>query len=975
MPTRSEIIVGRDTELKIIDEGLSAASAGSGRTIVLSGEAGIGKSRLATVAADRAATAGLLVLRGRASAIGQSVPFRPLTEALLSLLRTDAAVDVTGLGPYQPVLGQLVPDWNPASTVRGDMSPVILAEGVLRLIGLAGQDRGCLMVLDDLQDADEDSLAVVEYLIDNLAQLPAMLLCTVRSGPGAALDLAGSAARRGACALVELGRLGHDEVRHLAASWLDTEAAAVPDAVADRLWKDSAGNPFVAEELLDGMVRTGLVVRAGDTWRATGELHTIVPRTLVHTLANRMDLLDAEDRHLLLVAAVVGRRFPLEVVRTVTGMDDRDLPGRLRGAVAAQLVEPDDQQPDWYQFRHPLTAEALLSLLAPGARAGIAGRVADAVEASYPGLPGEWCQLVASLRLDAGDLATAGRLLAECGRRTLALGAASSAVALLDRARDLLAEHGDASVRADVLESLLYALAEAGQVQRALAHAGALEEFGGAGLNPTRRAALHTRIAWAAAIADCTDDGWSQVAAARAVLGPSAPAELTVPIDVAAARLTVAVPGHDRVERAEELARRAATAAEAVPLPMAACQAWQLLAVLTRGRDLDEATACLERARQLAITHDLPIREIHALVGLGADDALRYGTIDRLEQARQRALRAGAVTAFCRAEARIAMYSALRGDFATGAALTDRVLATVSRLKLAEITRYTLLVRAVLAAHQGRRRQMDSALAELGGLTGDPGHLTSMKYGLARAFCALLEEDRSRASAELALAEEADGQCAAIFHLGGRHGLQMLLRALDGDLDRDGYRELVSASAAQLPFNRQFVMLADAVLLGRSKHRTRAAEAVDRARQIGARYPVASALGLRLVAEDALQYDWGVPVDWLRSAEEYFHGCGVTAVAAACRSLLRRSGNRLIQRRRGHELIPGRLRSAGVTLREYEVLTLVARHHGNRTIATRLHISPRTVEKHIASLLSKTGLPDRVSLGDYALTLLAVSLG
>jgi len=123
---------------------------------------------------------------------------------------------------------------------------------------------------------------------------------------------------------------------------------------------------------------------------------------------------------------------------------------------------------------------------------------------------------------------------------------------------------------------------------------------------------------------------------------------------------------------------------------------------------------------------------------------------------------------------------------------------------------------------------------------------------------------------------------------------------------------------------------------------------------------------MRLVAEAALTDHWGEPVAWLREAEEYFHGAGVPATASACRAILRRAGARVGQRRAGLGRVPESLRRSGVTAREYDVLELVIDRWGNQQIAQRLHISPRTVEKHVASLIAKTGQTDRAALMRYA---------
>jgi len=162
-------------------------------------------------------------------------------------------------------------------------------------------------------------------------------------------------------------------------------------------------------------------------------------------------------------------------------------------------------------------------------------------------------------------------------------------------------------------------------------------------------------------------------------------------------------------------------------------------------------------------------------------------------------------------------------------------------------------------------------------------------------------------------------------------------------------------------WNRQFVGAAHAVLLGREGWPAEATAAVTEALRAAAPYPPARNLCLRLIARSAFEDGWGEPVDWVREAEEYFHGVGVPAVAAACRSLLRGMGAPVRQRRTGTEQVPADLRRCGVTVREFEVARLLVERFGNKDIADWLHISPRTVEKHVASLLRKTGHPDRTA--------------
>ena len=971
--TRASILVGRDEEFRTLERALAAARAGHGQAVFLVGEGGVGKSRLAVEAGGHAFATGMRLLRGRGSTIGPIVPFRPLTEALLSLRRAGELPEAGELGPYLPVLGRLVPDWSREAagdgTGQGGDMLVVLAEAVIRLTAVIGRGRGCLLVLDDLQDADAETLAVVEYLVDNLGDQPTVLLGTVRDEPCAALEVARAAVQRRACTIVELGRLGHDEVRRIAASCLDGEPGEVPPAVLERLWADSAGNPLLVEELLSGMVASGVLVCTPQGWRVVGELRAEMPRTLARSVVRRADQLGAQGRRLLSMAAVIGPRFPVAVVQAATGLDDRSLLSHLRAGLEAQLVTSDDQAPDWYAFQHPLTAEALLSDLLPAYRADLAHRAADAVEALYPGLPGEWCQLAATLRLDAGDPSRAGRLFAEAGRRAVAQGAANSAVTLLDRARDLLAGEPDAGLVADVVECLVQALTEAGLIGRALTLTGTLGEVGG-GIDRRRRAAMHARLAWAANVAGRVEEAATQVAAARALLGPHATTQELAPLDVVDAYLALDLPGSDRLATAATLARRAATVADEVPLPVVGCQAWQLLGVLARPADIDESTACFERARQIAREHHLPVWEIHALIRLGGNDALLTADLTRLEQARDAAVRAGAVTASYDAEVNLAMQAVLRGGYATAGATIDACMAAAERLHLIDTAQYVLLTRAVLAAHQGRRRDMDRALADFRGWGGDRSQHAPLAFGLARAFCALLEDDSERARHELAEAYALESANPTIFYLTGRYGLRLLLGVLAGTADEPDYEAVASTAPARLRWNRHFVTLAHAVLLGRAGHADRATAAVAQAQHVGVPYPMARHLGLRLVAQAAHADGWGTPDSWLYQAEDYFHRGAVPTAAAACRALLRKTGAPVPQRRGGTDGIPTALRSMGVTHREYEVLQLLPDRPTNRIIADLLHISPRTAEKHVANLIVKTGQPDRSTLCAVAPTML-----
>lgn len=932
------------------------------------GEPGIGKSRLASESERLASAAGMVLLRGRGSSVGPTVPFRPFAEALMSLSRGGESPLLAELGAYRPILSRLIPDFHDLATAPVDTSLLVLAEAVLRLVSLLSRKRGVLLILEDLHDADAETLALVEYLVDNLRDIPTMLLATSRNVPCGGLTLAHAAAQRHTADIIELPRLEVGEVRELAASCLEIGPDEVPDTVQDALWSASAGNPLMVEELLHGMVSSGQLTRGTCGWRMVGELRPEVPATFARSVGERSERLGVDGRLVLSAAAVLGSRFPLPVVQRISGLDDHSFLGHLRAGVAAQLITGDKPAPDWYAFQHPLIGEALLSLLTPIERADLSRRAADAVEEIYEGLSGEWCQVVATLRADAGDTAGAARQFIEAGRRALADGAPESAVTLLERARQLGSGHLDGATLADILEMLLNAYAEWGRFDRAFELADLFGDLDTV-LTTTQRATLHARLAWVCDLAGRWSDGVAALDTARMLLGPDPADEHAALIDSIAAELALNAPGPDRLVEAENLARRAVLAAERSDRPAIACQAWLTIAVVTRRRDLAESDSCLRRALALAEEHRLPPLRTYAQYLLGTHSWLADGSTAGLELAGQDARSVGAVIIACSVDASIVMHHVLRGEFEDAARQIPQQAQTANRLQMAGISRSLMVASATLAAHQGRRRDMERALAEFREAGGARAMIQALALGLAQAFCALLEEDADGAVAALVQMSTQDQAQPTSFSLAGQHGLQPFLGVLRGELGRAELDKVRVAPASAMRWNRQFVLLADAVLLGRSGRPDEAMARFTEAAQAAAIYPMARNLGLRLVAEPAHLDGWGDPRSWLAEAEDYFHTAGIPAVASACRALLRRVGGPVRQWRADTHRVPAQLRQLGVTTREFEVLELLVLHLTNKAIASRLHISPRTVEKHVANLMTKFAQPDRQALIAFTATL------
>jgi DNA-binding CsgD family transcriptional regulator/tetratricopeptide (TPR) repeat protein len=350
---------------------------------------------------------------------------------------------------------------------------------------------------------------------------------------------------------------------------------------------------------------------------------------------------------------------------------------------------------------------------------------------------------------------------------------------------------------------------------------------------------------------------------------------------------------------------------------------------------------------------------------------LASGSIVELERARQQALRIGAIPLVYEADGILGQQAILRSEYTRAAEIIDKCLEVTRRLRLGRSATYFLATKAILEAHQGRRSAMETTLAEVASWGGErASYELPYYYGLARTFCALLEENRELADSELAQALAYDAQNPTTFHTSGKNGLALLLGVLSGRSGWEHFEAVTATAAAGMRWNKQFVQLAHAVLLGRDGQVDAANAKLEEALQTASLYPMARHLGLRMVSEPAHADEWGEPVMWLRQAEEYFHNADIRAVASACRSLLRQLGVTVPQRRSGSELVPAKLRQLGITTREYEVCRLLVDRIGNKTIAARLHISPRTVEKHVASLMAKTRQPDREALCTFARTAL-----
>ncbi|WP_328472810.1 helix-turn-helix transcriptional regulator [Streptomyces sp. NBC_00448] len=375
---------------------------------------------------------------------------------------------------------------------------------------------------------------------------------------------------------------------------------------------------------------------------------------------------------------------------------------------------------------------------------------------------------------------------------------------------------------------------------------------------------------------------------------------------------------------------------------------------------------------QRAVRHGTPgARErarLEAVRLLGGHPATRSADAARLEAAVAEASAVAAVIEAPRRQLLLAVDALFRGRFSQAAALVDTAWVDIERLGLLGLGSHALAVQALIHAHQGRRDALADASARFDAWRGDREDEVPIVRGLGHAVCELLHGAGEAARALLHQLHAGDGDGAGsgersdTHHLCGPYGLTLLLDCVDGSAGRRDHAAISAHPAGRLPWNAFFVHLADAVLAGREGDARAAETALGQACAVAASYPPARHLGLGLVARTAARDGWGEPVRWLQEAELFYAAHGIQPAARHCRSQLRDLGERVRQRRTGSADVPERLWRLGVTVREFEVLTRLGRRHTNREIAAALHLSHRTVERHVANLLEKTQAANRREL-------------
>lgn len=945
-------LVGRDAELARLDGCLAAALAGSGRLLLLSGEAGIGKTRLASELAERARARGGLALVGRAVQGATRMPYRPLAEALQAGLRAGGSVEHPSLEAYRPALRRLLPDVDDAAGAVEVATPVAVMEGIVRLLGLLSQEGGALLLLEDLHWADADTLAVVEYLADHLASAPVLCLCTERTDTSEeATELVAGLAGRRAAERLRLEPLDDDEVQQMARLTLGVRE--VPAVLTSALRGRASGVPFLVEEMLSAYVAAGGPEQRRAEWWISRRIAEALPPSYRDVVRARLDQLDDAARELVQAAAVLGRSFDWRLLATITRSEEHDVLERLRAAARVRLIAAAAGHVPVFEFRHALAREAVLAELLPPERAVLAARVADAIETAHPGLPGEWCERVADLREVAGEPLRAQAALDEAARRAIARSALASAEQALLRARALAGDDYMAWIATEQL--LLEVYSRAGKTERIRELGEHLLETlvaGYAGMLHDRwLAPLHLRVARGLAPAGEWDLVERHLAEARALAQRAGDGALLAAVDSLETQAALAADDPSRAARCAASAKRTA---ERSGSPEAVCEALDAEgreAIATA--DVERASGAFERCAERARAAGARLWEVRALLELGAIDEASRGELRRLRDARALAGRIGAVSARAAADLGLAWGQLGRAELGGAEAALERCLAAARGHRLA-ILGEALAARCTLHALRVQAGELEAAADEA--LRAAPTPTTEAQViGNGRAVLALARGDEAGALEHL---DEAARRAAARgWSLSWLPGLRALLDAAAGGAVSDGQAPTGTPADARLAAYRDY---AQAIAGGRARRPADAARAFASAEAVmppGWRRAHAELV----VARCAFSDGWGEPQRWMREALTFLDAA-LPGFSSANKAILRRAGAPVPRRGRGEAPVPAELQRIGITSREMDVLLLVGERLSNRQIGERLFLSPRTIEGHVASLLRKMDLGAREEL-------------
>jgi DNA-binding SARP family transcriptional activator len=472
-------MVGRERELGQARTLWHKTLSGQGQTLLVSGEPGIGKTRLVQELVTQVRVAGATALVG-ACYPEAGGPYAPFAQILRLAFQDGAAVDpdlpafvLADLRTVAPALRLHFPDIPPNPPLDPETEQQRLFESVIAFCTALSERAPLLLVLEDVQWADSDTLSLFMQLARRAGRHRLMLAATYRE---VELDSTRSFRqvqrdlnREGHATRINLSQLDRAGAEQLLATLFDE---AITPQFLDTIYHETEGNPFFVIEVCKALVESGDLYHADGRWkrRGTGDLR--IPQSVREAVQSRLAKLPAQAQDALRVAAVIGREFDFDTLASASKLDDEALINALEVAERAQLIEEIGGRGEIaFTFAHTLIPSTLYETTSALRRRRLHRSVAAAIEAVHPGDKSRLAGL-AHHYAEAGDQELARTAYLQAGDHawvSVALGeAAAYFQAALDRWPD-----AEGSGRAETLRKLAEYLWITGHLQEALA---ALEE-------------------------------------------------------------------------------------------------------------------------------------------------------------------------------------------------------------------------------------------------------------------------------------------------------------------------------------------------------------------------------------------------------------------------------------------------------------------------------------------------------------------
>jgi DNA-binding CsgD family transcriptional regulator len=928
-------LVGRDSEITLLAGLIRELARGRGGAVLLEGEPGIGKSALVRAAVAGAPEAGCQVFWGAGDELGQELPLLPFLDGL--------RVREPSANPRRTTIVQLLR--GEVAADRGTDVPAMLAEQLLALVAEQCAVRPAILVIDDLQWADQASVALWGRLVRSARQVPLLLIGMMRPAPQRD-DLLALRRAAGDAARLQLTALTDAAVADLVADL----AGGKPDGSLLRLAGGAAGNPLYLTELVAALARsTNLAITEAGTAELAGGS---APSSLSAAIADRLGFVTGPVREVLRAAALLGMDFAVPDLATVLGRSVPDLIPAVEEACAVGVLAESGHG---LGFRHPLIRAALYDEMAAPVRAAWhrdagralaeAGAAPDRVARQMlraVGGSGDVTEPVDKWMLDwlarTADLlvAQAPGVAAELLTRAAASSPADSAQYgwLASRLADALYRLGDT--------------AEAEQVvNRALDHA----------TKPDLLVDLHWTLAQCRIRAG--ESAESLATLDRALASPGISARHRARLLVLAARTHINL---GEVDKAGRVASSALEAASEAGDNWAMGWALHVLALVTsvQGRMAD-ALPLYDRA--LTVTQaDPALTDLRLLLQL--NKAISLGNLDRYEEALAAAGQAQHLAGQVGTAIRLAQAHCALGQLLFQTGRWDEALTEVGMvhedLKEPAAACCDRGIAAVIGFHRGELDVARDHLAAAGPHAERLGHRLITSLALARSLDR--EHDGALPEALAALAEAIDGNTEEVEEIEDLLPDAVRLATETGDL---GTAQALAGQAASLtadseiPHRRANAFYCRGLLDHDASRLLAAAERYDDAGR-----PLLRAKALEAAAGHFV--DGGDRVqarEAFTRAVEVYTSLGAAADIARVQATFRAHGIR-----RGPHAKHRQARSGwdSLTATEIKIAAFVQEGLSNPEIAAKLLLSRRTVATHVSHILKKLDVHSRTDIAREA---------